>query len=96
MVNEISVAMLREKLAHNEDIFLLDVRQPDESAAFNIGGQLIPLGELLQRLNEIPRDKPIVIYCRSGQRSGVAVEMLKQHGFNDVKNLIGGVLAWQA
>lgn len=95
MVNEISVAMLREKLAQHEAIFLLDVRQPDEYAAFNIGGHLIPLGELLQRLNEIPRDKPIIIYCRSGKRSAAAVELLLSQGYKDVKNLVGGMLAWQ-
>ena len=95
MINEISVAMLREKLAQHEDIFLLDVRQPDEYSAFNIGGYLIPLNELLQRLNEIPHNKPIVVYCRSGKRSAAAVDMLVLHGYKDVKNLVGGMLSWQ-
>lgn len=95
MADEISVAALREQLQQGEDIFLLDVRQPHEFAAFHINGHLIPLAELSQRLDEIPHNKPIVVYCRSGQRSAVAVTLLKAQGFNDVKNLVGGILAWQ-
>ncbi len=95
MIEEISVATLQKKLQAGEDIFLLDVREPHEFAAFNIKGHLIPLAELLQRLNEIPKNKPIVTICRSGKRSDIAGQMLKAHGFNDVKNLAGGLLAWQ-
>lgn len=95
MIEEISVIELQQKLHQNEDIFLLDVRQPDEYAAFNIKGHLIPLPELPQRLNELPKNKPIVVICRSGKRSDIAGQMLKAHGFNDVKNLAGGLLAWQ-
>jgi adenylyltransferase/sulfurtransferase len=95
MIEEISVASLQEKLKNGEDIFLLDVREPHEYAAFNIKGHLIPLAELLQRLNEIPNNKPIVVYCRSGKRSDVAGQLLKAHGYSDVKNLAGGLLAWQ-
>jgi adenylyltransferase/sulfurtransferase len=95
MIEEISVTVLYEKLQKNEDLFLLDVREPHEFSAFNIQGHLIPLAELLQRLNEIPKNKPIVAYCRSGKRSEVAAQLLKMQGYGDVKNLAGGMLAWQ-
>lgn len=95
MIEEISVNTLQEKISNNDDFFLLDVREPHEHAAFNIQGHLIPLAELLTRLNEIPKDKPIIVYCRSGKRSDVAAQVLKAHGFLDVKNLVGGMLAWQ-
>lgn len=95
MIDEISVATLQQKLKNAEDIFLLDVRQVHEHAAYNIQGHLIPLDELQHRMHEIPQDKPIIIYCRSGQRSGVATQMLQMHGFKDVKNLAGGMIAWQ-
>jgi len=73
---------------------LLDVRNPDEHAAFNIGGHLIPLNVLPESLDQIPQDKSIVIYCRSGHRSQLALEFLQQRGFQNIKNLVGGVLAW--
>jgi adenylyltransferase/sulfurtransferase len=79
----------------NESIFVLDVREEDEYHAFNIEGYLIPLAQLPARLSEIPRDLPIVVHCRSGHRSQAALEFLKQAGFNEVKNLAGGVIAWQ-
>ncbi len=81
---------------HPEQIFLLDVRNEDEHAAFNIGGHLIPLSILPDSLAKIPQDKPIVIYCRSGHRSQLALEFLQQHGFHNVRNLVGGMLAWSA
>lgn len=95
MIAEISVTTLDEKLKNKEDLFLLDVREPHEFAAFNIGGHLIPLNELSQRVNEIPKDKPIIVYCRSGKRSDIAGQWLKAQGYTDVKNLTGGMLAWQ-
>lgn len=81
---------------HPDSIFLLDVRNEDEHAAFNIGGHLIPLAVLPESLGQIPQDKPIVIYCRSGHRSQLALEFLQQRGFQNVKNLVGGMLAWPA
>ncbi len=95
MLHEISVKELETQLAQNENIFLLDVRNLDEYAIFNLGGELIPMAQLGQRYQELPLDKTIVAYCRSGARSHAAVEFLLQHGFQDVKNLIGGILAWQ-
>lgn len=90
-----NVKELAAKLANQEDIFLLDVRNIDEHTLFNIGGHLCPLAELPKRLDELPRDKSIVVYCRSGHRSQIAVEFLQSQGFTNLQNLLGGVLAWQ-
>lgn len=79
-------------------IHLIDVREPDEHAAFNIGGDLIPLGELPNRLSELAdtlTDQEVVVYCRSGRRSAMAKHMLEQAGLSNVRNLQGGMLAWQ-
>ncbi len=94
-MTEISVKTLKQKLQQGERIFLLDVREPHEYLAFNINGYLIPLNDLAHRFNEIPKDKSIVVYCRSGKRSAIAVAFLTQQGFHQVQNLAGGMLAWQ-
>lgn len=83
-------------LRGNPDVFFVDVREPDEYAAGHIAGaQLIPLGQLASRLNELPKDKTIVAVCRSDNRSGQATQYLLQQGFN-VHNMDGGMNAWQA
>jgi adenylyltransferase/sulfurtransferase len=94
--SQIQPQELAQLLNARADIFLLDVRNLDEHQSFNIGGTLIPVMELQNRLSEIPSDKPIVVYCRSGHRSQIALELLNHFGFQDVKNLIGGMLAWRA
>jgi rhodanese-related sulfurtransferase len=74
--------------------FLLDVRQPDEYRAGHIAGAtLIPLGELPQRMGDLPKDREIICVCRSGHRSQVAVRQLQSAGFN-VVNLKGGMINW--
>lgn len=93
--NQITVHALADLLHSKQEVFLLDVRNLDEYKIFNLGGTLIPLAELPQRVSEIPRNKPIVVLCHSGYRSQVAVEFLQSMGINDVRNLIGGVVAWQ-
>ncbi len=75
--------------------FLLDVREPHEDAIAHIeGSKLIPLGELPQRLNELPRDQKLVVHCKSGGRSAKACAILSANGFNDVWNVAGGITAW--
>ncbi len=75
---------------------LLDVRLPDEFASGHIAGSVnIPVQVLAQRLEELPRDRPIVIYCRSGNRSAQAARMLAEVGFTDLYDL-GGVIDWRA
>ncbi|MEC8692988.1 MAG: rhodanese-like domain-containing protein [Bacteroidota bacterium] len=98
MIEDISVIKLKERLNNNEDINLIDVRETFEFEEFNLGGNLIPLGELPGRLDEIEhlREKEIIVHCRSGNRSRTAQQFLLQAGFKNVRNLLGGVLDWQA
>ena len=82
-------------LLDNPDVFLLDVREPDEYAAGHIPGiTLIPMGEIPGRLSEIPTDKPVIVTCRTGNRSEQVVEFLREMGFTNVHNMEGGIVAW--
>src|SRR5690606_21080176 len=77
--------------------FLLDVREPWEWAVGSLGARgarLIPLAQVEARISEIPKDRPVVVYCKSGQRSARAARILAEHGFADVVNLEGGLAAW--
>lgn len=85
---------LKAKLDRGEDVFVLDVREPHEYQICNINGYLIPLGDLPKRVHELDSSREIVAHCRSGVRSGKAVEFLQQAGFKKVKNLAGGILGW--
>lgn len=82
-------------LLDNPDVFLLDVREPDEYAAGHIPGiTLIPMGEIPGRLSEIPTDKPVIVTCRTGNRSEQVVDFLREMGFTNVHNMEGGIVAW--
>lgn len=77
--------------------FILDVREPYEWNEIHIpGATLIPLGELASRLDEIPKDRPIVVVCRSGNRSQQGRDILLSAGFSQVTSMRGGIRAWQA
>ncbi|MEI6914064.1 MAG: rhodanese-like domain-containing protein [Armatimonadota bacterium] len=93
-VEEITVEELKRKLDDGEDVLILDVRDKNEYDVCNIGGQLIPLGELASRLSEVGKGKPIVVHCKGGGRSAKAVEFMQKNGYGDVKNLAGGISAW--
>ena len=94
---EITPPEVKRKLDAGEDIFILDVRQPEEYAEGYVPtAYLIPLGEVGQRLDEIPRDKTVIVVCRSGGRSAKASQQLNDNGFGDVYNMTGGTLDWQA
>jgi adenylyltransferase/sulfurtransferase len=95
-VPEIQPADLKGLLDSGEDIFILDVREPHEYQICNLGGYLIPLGDLAKRVNELDTSREIVAHCRSGVRSAKAVYFLRQAGFRKVKNLTGGILAWSS
>jgi adenylyltransferase/sulfurtransferase len=91
-MQQINSQELQEKITGGADIFLADVREPYEHENFNIGGVLIPLGDLMSRANEIPRDKTVVFYCRIGVRSQIAIQRLEERfGFTNLFNLKGGV-----
>lgn len=94
----VSVEDVRKVLERgkSEDFTLLDVRQPFEYREVHLpGAKLVPLAELVDRLDEIPRDRPVIVYCRSGNRSGAAAGLLEGQGFPDVRNMLGGISAWQ-
>jgi len=95
-IPQISVETLKAKRDSGEDFLLLDVREPHEYQIAQIGGTLIPLGSVGQRLSEIAayKDKEVLIHCRSGARSQKAALELKAAGFTNVANVAGGILAW--
>jgi adenylyltransferase/sulfurtransferase len=93
-IPQMAVKELKRRLDSGEDVFILDVREPYEYKIANIGGTLIPQGEVPQRLGEIDRNREIVVQCRSGARSQKIAELLAQAGYAKVTNLAGGVLAW--
>ena len=95
---DITVQQLKEKLDNKEAFLLIDVREDYEHEEFNVGGQLIPLGEVMHAVDDLEekKDEEVVVYCRSGGRSGMAQEILEQHGFSNVRNLEGGMIAWKA
>jgi rhodanese-related sulfurtransferase len=86
------------RLDSGEKLNLVDVREPHENAEFNIGGTLVPLGKVqtmqIDDIDEL-KNEEVIVYCRSGNRSGQAALMLETFGFSDVKNLAGGMLAWK-
>jgi rhodanese-related sulfurtransferase len=92
----IEATELKQRMV-SEKINLIDVRQPEEHAEFNIGGILLPLGNIMSmQIEEIEdlRNEEVICYCRSGQRSMQAAMMLETMGFSNVKNLAGGMLGW--
>jgi rhodanese-related sulfurtransferase len=96
-MKEISVQELKAKMDNNEDFTLIDVREQHEIEVAEIGGIHIPLGEIINRRGEISKEKQVIIHCRSGARSGNAVQALEGNfGFDNLYNLTGGILAWSA
>jgi len=93
-IPEMQVEELKRRLDAGEDLLVLDVREPHEYEICNIGGHLIPLGDLPKRVSELDSSREIVAHCRSGVRSAKAVGFLQQAGFKKVHNLAGGILAW--
>lgn len=87
---------LKIKLESSEKVHFIDVREPYEYEECNLGAQLIPLGDLLDRINELDpfKDQLMVVHCQSGSRSAAAREVLTQMGFTRVEHLEGGVKAW--
>ena len=93
-IPEIQPEELKRRLDAQEDIFVLDVREPHEYQIVNIKGHLIPLGDLPTRVHELDSSREIVVHCKSGARSAKAVDFLRKSGFKRAANLTGGILAW--
>ena len=94
-MKEISATELKELIKNKADIQVIDVREEHEYEEANINAKLIPMGEVMDRLNEISRDKQVIVHCRSGKRSATVIQALEsQHGFTNLYNLSGGILAY--
>jgi len=90
---------VKERLDKGEHLNLVDVREPHERAEFNIGGLFVPLGKVqTMQIDELEnlKNEEVIVYCRSGNRSGQAAMILETMGFSNTKNLAGGMLAWQS
>ena len=84
-------------LQGRDDVILIDVREQDEYDAGHIPGvTLIPLSEMQERFSEIPTDKEVILTCRSGNRSGQVFSFLENQGYDNIHNMAGGIVAWQA
>ncbi len=94
-MKSISTKAFRLLLLEKPDSLLIDVREAFENEIFNIGGTLLPLGEIMKHAEEIPTDKPVIIYCRKGVRSAIAIQRLHaRFGMENLVNLEGGLEAW--
>ena len=97
-MEHLTVEELKARLDAGEKLNIIDVREPEEYAEFNIGAKLVPLGKIqsmqIEDLEDL-KDEELIIHCRSGKRSMTACLFLETMGFTNTKNLEGGVLAWQ-
>jgi len=96
-MQNITVEELKTRLSAGEKVNLVDVREPNENADFNIGGTLYPLGKIksmnVEELEDL-KNEEVICYCRTGNRSGQACLILDTLGFKKTKNLVGGMVAW--
>jgi adenylyltransferase/sulfurtransferase len=94
-MKEVTAAELKAMMDRNEKFQLIDVREQYEHEYANIKGELIPMGSILSQHERIEKDKPVIVYCRSGNRSAVIIhEMERRFGFTNLYNLKGGIIAW--
>jgi rhodanese-related sulfurtransferase len=95
-MNSITPLDLKEKLYHKEELVLIDVREEFEHNDFNIGGTLIPMNTVFEQIENIPKDKTVVLYCAKGIRSAMVIQRLEdKYGYNNLVNLTGGMYAWR-
>jgi sulfur-carrier protein adenylyltransferase/sulfurtransferase len=91
---EITVQELKQWMDTGKDFVLIDVREPNEYTTANIGGKLIPLNTIPEHLSEFDPEADIVVQCKVGGRSGMAVEFMRRNGLPKARNLRGGIIAW--
>jgi len=95
MINSISVIELQQKINNHDDFMLIDVRELFEREHFNIGGLHIPMQTVFERIDEIPKDKNVVLYCQKGIRSMIVIQRLSEKfDYQNLINLQGGMDAW--
>ena len=97
-MNTLDVKQLKDRIQSGENLHLVDVREPHEHEEFNIGGILLPLGDI--RVGDTAsidhlKNEEVLLYCRSGNRSGQAALILETMGFTNVFNVVGGMLSWK-
>lgn len=94
-MKEITVQELKELKNSKADFQLIDVREEYEYDVCNLGGELIPMAEVMDKVESISKDKKVILHCRSGKRSASVIMALESHhGFSNLYNLKGGILAW--
>lgn len=94
-MKEITPQELKQLTDDKKDFQLIDVREEYEFDEVNINGELIPMGEVMDNIDKISKDKQVVVHCRSGKRSATVISALEsQHGFTNLYNLKGGILAY--
>ena len=95
MLKEKTVHELKQMIDSKEDFQLIDVREPHEYDIANIGGELIPMGDIIYEEEKIATDKPVIVHCRSGKRSAhVILQLQSMYALDNLYNLKGGILAW--
>ena len=97
-MTDITVEELKHKLDNKEEFLLIDVREDWEYQDFNIGGKLIPLGTIQGTIDDYDdwMEKEVVVHCKAGARSAAAKDYMVKQGFKNVRNLLGGMMEWQA
>lgn len=96
-ITNVTADEVYKMLSLSKDYFILDVRSKEEFDSGHIeGAYLIPVSELENRLQELPQDKPVIVYCRSGNRSTSAANILLEKGFKEIFNMTGGITEWQS
>ena len=97
-MRQITVEELKAKIDSGAPVHIIDVREPSEYEEFNMGAQLIPLGNIVNfQLEDIEnlKNEELIIHCKSGARSAQACMILEQAGFTNTVNVTGGILAWR-
>ena len=93
-MKEITVSELKQLKDNKDDFQLIDVREEHELEICEIGGEHIPMGDVMDNLDKISKTKQVIIHCRSGARSGAICNALEAEGYNNVYNLKGGIIGW--
>ena len=94
-MHQVTPQQLKDWQKEKKDFVLIDIREGWERSEYNIGGTHIPMGDVMSRANEIPKDKDVVIYCEKGIRSVITIQRLEGAGFRNLFNLNGGMSAWK-
>ena len=93
-MKEITAQELKTLIDSKASFQLIDVREPHEFDEVNINGELIPMGDVMENLDKIAKDKQVVVHCRSGKRSAAVIQALEAEGYTNLYNLKGGILAY--